>query len=244
MKVIAYMPLHYGAEYLKESIQSVAPFVDKIMIFYTNKPSYGFGTNIPCPESEQMLKTIAEEASDKVVWISSYWGNEGAHRGAIYQYSEGYDVILTFDADEVFEPMDIENALKYVYESPQKYFGVNGYVNFWKSFNWEVRDFFRPIRFINLNSKNTEQGEVYQRIYHFSCAQKEEIMKYKYKIHGHHDELKPDWLNKYYFTWSPTNMVQNLHPTALGIWGDALPFDRTTLPESLKKHINYTKDII
>jgi hypothetical protein len=242
-RVIAYMPLHYGAEYLTESIKSVAPFVEKIIIFYTSRPSYGFSTETPCPEHEVMLRNQALAASVKVEWISGYWGNEGTHRNQIFQYTSGYDIVLTFDADEVFDQSDLPNSLNEVFFGNDRFYGVNGYVNFWRSFNHEVIDFFRPIRFINLHNQKG-QGEVKQRIYHFSCAQSKVTMDYKYKIHGHHDELKKNWLQEKYYNWTPGCDIKFLHPTSDSVWGEAFEFDKTKLPELLKQHPNYNKDVI
>lgn len=241
-KVIAYCPLHYGREYLVEAIQSVAPFVDKIIIFYTTKPSYGFGTDVVCPDSEVELREIVLAASDKVWWISGYWGNEGAHRNAIFNFTKGYDIVLTFDADEVFDQEDLPKSLDFVANGKERYYGVNGYVNFWKTFDWEVKDFFRPIRFINLNNEKGET-QVDQRIYHFTCCQRDEIMNYKYLVHGHANELKKNWLNQKYYAWTPDNKVQFLHPTSDSIWGDAIMYDKSTLPEALILHPNFNKTI-
>lgn len=235
IRAIAYCPIFYGREYVFEAIQSVAPFVDKILMFYTDKPSYGFSTDRVCPETEDELKTIALSASDKVEWIKGEWGFEASQRSEVYKYASGYDVIIAFDADEVFCQNDLPKAIEFVANGDKRYYGVNGYVTFWKTFDWEVKDFFRPIRFINL--KNLEgAGEVMQTIYHFSCCQSDEIMLYKYEIHGHKDELFPNWLQEKYYAWTPQNPIRFLHMTSKDIWGDALPFDKSTLPQSLKNH--------
>jgi len=242
IRAIAYIALHYGAQYLKEAIQSIAPFVEKIIVFYTEKPSYGFGTEKPCPESEEQLKEIALSASNKVMWAKGEWGQEGAHRHEIFKYAGGYEVIIAFDADEVFEQEDLPKAIEFVANGQYRNYGVNGYINFWKTFDWEVKDFFRPIRFINLKRTDGE-GVVDQTIYHFSCCQSDEIMDYKYCVHGHKNEIDSNWLQEKYYAWTPENPVRFLHPTSGQIWGDALAYDKTQLPESLKNHPNYNKTI-
>lgn len=242
-KVIAYIPLFYGSCYLKEAIQSVAPFVDKIMVFYTDRPSYGFGTEITCPDTEEKLRNIAESESDKIQWVKGQWSTEGEHREEILKYSNGYDVILTFDADEVFNQDDLPVALENVSRGTSRYWGVEGYINFWKTFDWEVKDFFRPIRFINLKEGNFGQSEVHQTIYHFSCCQSDEIMNFKYEVHGHKNEISCDWLRDKYYAWTPENKITFLHPSSQQVWGDAFAYDKTQLPQSLKNHANYNKTI-
>lgn len=241
-KVLCYMPLHYGAEYLDAAIKSVHSFVDKIMILYTATPSYGFGTEVRCPESREELKEIAENASNKVVWKDCSFGNEGEHRRHIYKFSKGYDLVLAIDADEVFDQEDLPIALDQALNSNYRYLGVNGFVNFWRSFDYACYDGFRPVRITNL--KNREgQGEVFCKVYHFSCAQKEEIMRYKYDIHGHKDEIRTDWLDDIFYKWEPDNNFGNLHPVANDIW-NTVPFDKQELPAILKSHKNFNKRLI
>lgn len=240
-RVIAYMPLHYGCEYLEYSLKAMYNHVEKIMIFYTENPSYGHGTDIPCPETEEDLKKIALQC-DKVEWFKGRWGAEGEHRHEIFKYTKDYDVVITCDSDEVFGD-DLPQAIEFVSKGLHKRYGVNGYVNFWHSFNHEVKDFFRPVRFHNLHGADT-QGEVNCTIYHFSCAQRDEIMNYKYQIHGHKDELRPDYLNSIYYGWRNNNSMKLLHPSSLGVWGDAFPYNKNQMSELMKSHPNFNKNII
>lgn len=243
-RVICYVPLHYGCEYLKESLQSIISLVDKIVIVYSETPSYGHGTNVECPEKEMDLFNIAMPiCGDKLIWRKETFGNEGEHRGFIYNFTKGYDIVLAVDADEVFHTEDLKKAIQYVSEGDKRYYGIAGYLNFWRSFNNVCTDGFTPIRLINLHNESGE-GVVMCTIYHFSCAQSKKIMDYKYKIHGHADELRPNWLQDIYYAWTPQNQFRFLHPTSMDIWGDAIPFDKNLLPDSLKQHPNFNKEII
>lgn len=241
-KVIAYCPLHYGVEYLDAAIRSVEKFVDRIHIYYTALPSYGFYSSNYPPETEEQLREIALNASSKVHWFRIRARTEGDHRSIIVEDCRGtdYDLILGFDGDEVYEEQDLQQALQAAYDSPSRYFGIDGYVNFWRSFNWACYDGFRPVRITNLHN-DAGQQDVKCRIYHFSCAQSEPIMRYKYEIHGHHEEIRPDWLEKVYFGWKEGD--QDLHPVAHGIW-NPVPFDKDRLPVILKQHPNFDKPVI
>ena len=142
-KVLGYMPLHYGADYLRESLLSVIDLCDVFVILHTPIPSYGFGTNVVCPETEEELRAIAQEVcGNKLVWSSKKYGSEGEHRKAIYGFTRGFDLLLAVDADEVFEPSELDNALNYAYTNKERYYGIKGYVNFWRSFNCIRNDTF------------------------------------------------------------------------------------------------------
>ena len=249
-KVLGFMCLYYGRDFLRESLLSVKNHIDKMHISYTRTPSQGFGTNIPCPDKEQELRKIAKKVlGDKLIWKSyNGFGQESEHRNTRYKYSDKYKLILTIDADEVFKEEDIDTVLEYASKNKERYYGITGYINFWRSFSWYCTDDFRPIRVENVTVKNQLQNlnNCKMEVYHFSTCQREEIMRFKYKIFGHADELRKNYLDSVYYAWTPEtkDIITHLHPTTTGIWGTALPFDKTTLPSYLKEHPNYTKELV
>lgn len=246
-KILAYCALHYGVEYISEAIRAVEPFVDKIILLYSKNPSYGRGTPSVCPDSEQELNAIANQFA-KVQWIEVKPCHEGNHRGNIFNHAAGYDGILVFDADEVYDSEDLPKMIEHCHNSTSFRFGVNGFINFWRSFNHVCNDHFQPIRYFNLNNNPEQPGyeTVNCKIYHFGCAQSLDIMRYKLEIHGHFDELRKNWINDVYLAWEPGKEIPGgLHLTAWNppLW-QASPFDRHTLPELLRNHPNFTKETI
>lgn len=240
-KILGYAPIYYGKEYLRESLGSVVNHVDKFVVLYTDQPSYGHGTTLQCPDSEAELRAIAEEVlGDKLIWVKGNWGQEGAHRGEIWKYAGGYDGILAIDADEVYDQNDLPLAIDAAMVSPNIYSGFGGYINFWRSFNHACYDGFTPVRFTNLHrDKDAGTGVVSCKVYHFSCAQSRSIMDFKYEIHGHKNEIRPNWLHEIMYG----DQMIDVHPTSYGLWS-ATPFDKNTLPESLKAHPYYNLERI
>lgn len=241
MKVMAYYPIHYGIEYIEASIKSIENQVEKILILYSEKPSYGHGTNIDCPESENEIKDVVMSASPKVVWKKIEAYNEGNHRGIAFQESSDYDIMLTLDSDEVWNTESLEKCIKESYDGEAWRRNVTGFIHFWKSFNWVCRDGFQPARIFNLKRNNNLEVPIDGTIYHFGYAQSKRIMDYKFEIHGHKNEIKEGWLENVYRKWNPE--MKNLHPTG-DAWGQAIPFDKNTLPGFLKEHPNFNKEII
>lgn len=246
-RVLGFMILYYGAEYLRESLLSVRDHVDKLVIAYTGKPSHGVLCNEPCPDKETQLYDIAYEVlGDKLIWDPKRegYGNEGAHRDVRYKYvTPGkHDCILTIDADEIM--VGVPEAIDYAMNGHCQYYGIDGYVNFFRSFEFACYDGFRPIRIENLNHKHGAQDlNCKLTIYHFSTALSEKYMRYKYKVFGHASEIKKNYLDDIFYKWSPENNFPDLHPVSIGLW-NATPFDKTKLPEYLKQHPNYNKHII
>lgn len=240
MRVLAYYPLHYGAEYLEASIQSIYSQVEKIIILYSPNPSFGFHSEIRCPESEEQLKAIALKF-DKVEWIRVDANSEHSHRGAIKQYSEGYDLLLAVDADEVWLPESLTDCLDTAYHGEFGRYNVLGFIHFWKSFGYIVADSFAPGRIYNLHKDQSKETAIWGRVYHFGYAQSQAIMDYKMSIHGHRSEIRREW-PELYRNWTPES--KDLHPTSYGVWPQAMAFDKNQLPEFLKQHPNFSKDVI
>ena len=245
MAIIGYMPLHYGKEYLQWALKSM-DIADVIHIFYTEKPSYGHGTALPCPETEAELKDIALQFA-KVKWHNvQNKHREGDHRNMVLEYCTDDDFMITLDSDEVMHPGHWEAALSEVGRQTFSSYGINGFVNFWKSFNHVVKDGFQPVRIARPKYRRyMSQGTVNATIYHFGYAQREEVMSYKLAIHGHLGDIRnvhgtPDnYFNKWKRWTHPGCGVDYLHPASRDIWVDAEPFDKTTLPDILKDHPYY-----
>lgn len=246
IKVIGFMTIHYAGDYLKEALLSIEPYVEKMVIAYSATPSHGYRSNNPCPDSrDYIFNTAFSVLGDKLIWDEKItYGNETKHRKQRYLYADGYDICLTIDSDEIYEAKDIESAIEYAYNGIEQYYGIDGYVNFFRSFEYACYDGFRPIRIENLKHNNGLQNlNTKLRVYHFSTAQREEIMRYKYSIFGHASEIKPNYLEDVFYRWSPDNNIGDLHPVSIGLW-NAVKFDKEQLPDYLKLHKNYSKYII
>jgi len=242
-KVLAYYPLLYGKEYLRESILSIEPCVEKVVIVYTPHPSFGHSAANPCPETEDELKEVALSASNKVEWlkVEHGFGTESAHRQFIYNFSDGYDLVLAVDADEVWDTDVLMDCLHEAVNIDSRYIQVAGFINFWRSFNHACYDHFQPVRITNLHSSNeTWQGVVRGMVYHFSLAQDMDMIRWKWSVHGHKDEMRADFFDKLE-NWHPG--IGDLHPTSIGLW-NAVEFDKHTMPDILKQHPNFSKDRI
>lgn len=247
-KILGFQTLHYGAPYLKESLLSVEPYVDKMVISYSAKPSQGFASGDPCPDTADELYEICRSVLwHKLIWLQNDGGfpNEGYHRDMRYNHSEGFDCILSIDSDEIM--VGIPEAIDLFMSKNVQYGGVDGYVNFFRSFDWVLRDGFRPIRLENLHHKNGIQDlSIPLTVYHFSTALPEKYMRYKYKNFGHANEIKSNYLDDIFYKWNPDDphAVKWLHPTSQTIWEQVEPFDKTTLPEYLKQNQFFNQKLI
>lgn len=249
-KVLGFMTLYYGKPYLREALLSIRDHVDKMHIAYTGKASHGIYSTEKCPDTEIELHNIAHEVlGDKLIWDPKRDGypSESAHRDRRYAHSEGYEIILTIDSDEIM--VGIPQAIEYARSGKAQYYGIHayGYVNFFRSFNWICRDAFCPIRLENLAYKNGIQDHGCPMVvYHFSTALPEKYMRFKYKIFGHATEVKKNYLEDIFYKWSPEKIeeVVWVHPTSITIWHHPEPFDKSVLPDYLKQHPDFNLESI
>ena len=247
MKIVGFMPLHYGLEYLRETLLSVKDHVDEFVIIYSPQPSYSHSEGLPCPEKENDLRNAAESVlGSKLIWFAKNFNSEGEHRRTIERVTK-WDMIFSVDADEIWEPGLVEPAIKNAWDNPCERVGVAGecWFHFWRSFNEYNEDGFYPIRFQKRKGKpfHASNGIIKSGcIYHMGYAQSPEITKYKISCHGHKDEWKPEWYEKTWLNYKPGDT--NLHPTSNDVWKQTKPFDKNLLPDHLKNHKYFNLDKI
>tara|TARA_Y100000310_G_scaffold130328_2_gene129519 strand:+ start:3151 stop:3876 length:726 start_codon:yes stop_codon:yes gene_type:complete len=240
MRVVAYTALHYGKEYLRYAIASVANIVERHYILYSPRPSFGHGTRLQCPDTREELIACTKPFGH-TIWIDGEWESEGRHRNALWEHLNGNELVVVVDADEVWA----ENALRAVValikrQGTERNVGIYGFTHLWRSFHWCCRDPLAPIRLINLSRSSNGTQWTGGEVYHFGYAQSMETMRYKWAIHGHQPELREGWLDKYEH-WKPGE--GDIHPTN-DKWWDPEPFYPIDLPRVMRDHPYYGKDLI
>lgn len=240
-KVISYTILHYGLDYLPYAIQSIYNHVDTINIFYTDKPSHGHNTNLKPPESRDELQQAAFSYNPdrKIKWFD-YQGTlqEGPQRDAAVKIckDQGADIVLVIDSDEVWDGLTLDLAIERVWEFNKARNWLINFMHLWRSFNWCCKDDLWPVRLLDLrHSGGTEyMPREYGEIYHLGYAITNKIMQYKLSIHGHKNELRPNWYNEKWLDWTPD--ITDVHPTnERGFWNPE-PFNVSRLPEFMTQH--------
>lgn len=248
MKVHSLTILHYGKDYLPYAIKSIYDSVDRCHVFYTPTPSHGHTTNIPPIETKEQLLVAAHgyDPDNKVRWYDvENLRYEGQHRDLALQtiVGAGADLVLVLDYDEVWPDGLADELIGLVSQSNSARNWLINMVHFWRSFNWACYDQGWPVRIIDLRHFNgtaylpAESG----RVYHFGYAITDKVMRYKWAIHGHKNEMRPGWLDNIWPQWPPPG---DCHPTNdKGFW-QPQPFDKLQLPEFMKSHPFYNLEMI
>lgn len=255
------MICHYGKDYLPWALRSVYDNVEQIHILYTPHPSHGSGTDAPPVETRDQLREAAYSFGDpqgKIRWYDTKnIRMEGHHRDKAVEKcaKAGAEMILVVDCDEVWHTDVLTKALEMAErENNCRAWRVN-FIHFWRGFDWVCRDQGWPDRILDLRQDDgygyipPEMGE----IYHFGYAVRYELMRYKWLIHGHRDELRPGWLDDIYDDddwpptddWPPEKLANyDCHPANEKNFWTPEPFDKERLPGFMREHPFWDMEVI
>ena len=231
ISTLAYIPCHYGLSYLEAAITSIHPFVDKILILYSSKPTYGHAGSVTNPDKMSDISKVCHKFTKIVFQDVTGLGisAENKHRDLAYLYAKqqresrsglNFDLVLAVDADEIHDQAYIPELLHAGFLSNYHYHNVRGsqWFHFWKGHKEVNVDGFAPMRLVNLNNnvKNTNHIEV-GRIYHMGYAIKREEMEYKLSCHGHKNEIAGSWYRDKWLNYE-RGKTKFLHPATDAYW--------------------------
>lgn len=246
-KLQSYTIVHYGKDYIGFALKSIVDVIPKINVFYTETPSHGHPTNERCPETAQdILNAIEEQIPlNRFNFVRSpRIAHEGQQRDWAVNHCvrQGAETLLVIDCDEVWHADVLEKAIKHVIDGNQRSWLIN-FTHLWRSFDWACRDESCPVRFLDTtcNDGNGYIPKELGNIYHFGYAIRDSLMRYKWQIHGHHNELRSGWFDTKWSVWPPP---EDCHPTNDQNFWTPQKFDKTTLPPVMLKHPFYYNERI
>jgi hypothetical protein len=247
MNVHSLTILHYGKDYLGYALRSIYHSVDQLHIFYTPTPSHGHSADVPPIETKKELQAAAYayDPDDKVRWYDVIGlRHEGEQRDLALATVEaaGAELVLVVDCDEVWRSDIVDVFLKHASESFTRNHLVNMF-HFWRSFNWACHDDGWPVRIINLKHSDgtSYMPKDWGKVFHFGYAVTNQIMWYKWQIHGHKSELRPNWFSTHWSAWPPPD---DCHPTNDKNFWMPKTFDKSQLPVFMAEHPFYNLEKI
>ncbi len=248
-RVAAVMCLHFGADYLAYAMRSVADVVDEYHIMYSPVASHGHASPVPCPETFDQLRDVAQlaiaEINKPLRWYTGYWNSEGD------QFKEGMSrtdasIVIKLDADELWSPNLLMSAVLQGFMNQKREMRLSLH-HYWRSFHRAFthdpaapgRIYFRQF---------TDGADTYHKpagypdsftIHHFGYALPVDLMRYKVQSHGHLPQFRHDvdWINQVY----ATNRQTDCHPVGSEYW---MQTEVVTPPEFLRDHPYFKLELI
>lgn len=233
--VVGLTVLHYGKPYLDAAIRSVIDSVDRHYVIYSPVGSHGHHSEAICPDSRDDLYAIAERAAgSKLVWHEGIYPHEGAQRDSIFALAPDADVVVVADYDEIYPDGLVDDLIEQTSTWRRRNIRVP-MVHFWRSFRRAVlHDPAYPVRLIYPHVQDGEETAHTRPIAHMGYAIPVELMRYKWQIHGHKNELRRDV--DYFTDIYEANRQHDTHPVGSDAWNpeEVNPWD--WLPEWMKQH--------
>lgn len=245
-KIISYTALHYGLPYLSYALRSIIDAVDEAHILYTDKPSHGSSTSLVCPDTEDELRALAEQAAgSKLRWHKGNWQQENEQRNSIAEYAPDSDIILIVDSDEVWR----DETLKLL----QDEIDYNGayitipFYHIYRDFHHAImHDPAAPPRILfpkGNRDLHLSAGLEYA-ITHYGYCQPVEYLRYKLSIHGHKHQLRcsaDEYANSFYLD---TTRTKDLHPVGSEWWNVETINPRDAMVDWMLDHPYAKLDIV
>ena len=252
----AHYILYADAFFLEDSVESVHPFVDKILIARTTQP--WFGPPAPLEETEEVLGRLQKEYGNKLEIHTDVFPDEQTQRDFLLQKSRerGHRGAFLVDPDEVF----IENALPRVSEFILKNSPLAlklPCLTFIKDASFcispphEERLFYldltgsRPPRTNRLEPRNAaalEGGE--PEVLHFSFIRKtgaEVCRKIQDFMRARGRKDWGVWYREVYLKFHPR--LQDFHPLQPDLWRSLVEFDPKRLPSRLRSKLEQNQKL-
>lgn len=117
MKIIALYKVWSGEEWLEASVESIEPFVKKIIILTSDVSWIGGKENPSLP----IVQKIAEKYIDKVVHLRHDEPNQIKHCMVGYEYIKKKfqcDYVQLIDSDELWDKINYEKAINFLKKHP------------------------------------------------------------------------------------------------------------------------------
>lgn len=162
----------------------------------------------------------AVEAGANVV--EKMWKSEAEQRNYGQRFFEkmGYDWILVVDADEFYEPNDIERLLDFLEISNDDALATPNMLVYWKNENYRINPLqtdtpiiaVRPkLRFSKARQADGHREMVPALLHHMSYVRTDGEMQKKISSFEHATDFDiKDWYDNVWLQWSPDK--RNLHP--------------------------------
>jgi hypothetical protein len=220
--VAAVICLHFGLPYIEYAMRSVLDVVDEFYVMYSPVANHGvFVEGLTCPESRDSLtEAVFSVAPECTRWFEyGHWRSEGEQFKAAWEHTNA-DVIVKLDADEIWSPGLLADAIAHGVRQQTREIRVplrHYFRSFYKAF---TSDPAAPGR---IYVREFETGETtytpyYERdrIHHFGYSLPVNLMRYKWRTHGHRPEFRRDcdWFEDVYVA----NRQTDCHPIGSDSW--------------------------
>lgn len=253
MKVGALYCVQSDYRWLKYSIESIYPVVDKIFFLISDISWNGAKVKVDNSKTSEVIQDFPDP-EEKIVVFRGEWEPEIAQRncGLDLLKESGCDYALIIDADEVYETVQLKHAIYYAESMPQIPIWKCYWYTYWKEFyRIEPAEAYTPeilvklvseVRFSNIRdvqfNGSPTQYAVFPRqlimLHHFSYSRTDEELLNKIATSSHKNQFLPGWFENVWKAWDTNKELENLHPCWPVAYKKAVKVTQEEMPECMK----------
>lgn len=252
---VAHYVMYLDDFFLEDSIESVCPYVDKIIIARTAKPWNGPPADLS--ETEKTLRRVIDQYGNKIEIYIAEFPDEQTQRNWLINFSKarGHKGAFIIDCDEIFIGDAFEKIYSFIRDNKPKALKIPHHTfvkdaSFCVSPPYEDKLFYIDLscnpQFLWARSINVEQTFMPfddPQILHFSYLRKtdEDILK---KISSFMHARDADWGRWYRDVYLKFNRkIENFHPVHPEMWRKVQSFDSGRFPPRLLSKLRENKKL-
>jgi GT2 family glycosyltransferase/tetratricopeptide (TPR) repeat protein/predicted SAM-dependent methyltransferase len=240
--------VHDDTAWLAESVESIYNCCGAIYFLVSDRPWNGEPAD--SSGTVEFIRSIPDP-ENKLRVVKGTWDTEAEQRNAGLDIlkNEGYDYCLIIDADEVYDPTDLNRMMRLVKKHPEIDCWHVVMDTYWKSWRYRIdpREPLKPVVFIkvgavrftaNRNVGNCARGLIAPEVgycHHLSYARNDEQILRKIATFSHADEIREGWFQNVWKRWDSDHSLANLHPTHPPAYRRAIEQPYWALPPVLRK---------
>ena len=234
--------------WLPAAVESVYTACDSIWFLVGERPWNGAATDQTALVAR--LRAMPDSAR-KIRIVRGEWPDEATQRNAgLKMVAEaGADYCFVLDADEIYDPAQLQQAMTLVRENPQVDCWRISCLTYWKSYRYRVDPpeaitaavFVRTGtgRFIDNRTYETAQYVTLPPqtlvFHHMSYARTDEQILRKITTFGHAHQVVPGWYEQVWRKWDSNQQLENLNPCWPAAYKRAVEQPYEALPKAVQQ---------
>ena len=234
--------------WLPAAVESVYTACDSIWFLVGERPWNGAATDQSALIDR--LRALADPAR-KIKIVRGEWPDEATQRNAGLKLvaEAGEDYCFVLDADEIYDPAQLQQAMTLVRENPQVDCWRTSCLTYWKSYRYRVDppEAITAAVFVRTGTGRFIDNRTYQAaqhitlppqtlvFHHMSYARTDEQILRKITTFGHAHQVVPGWYENVWRKWDSNHNIENLNPCWPGAYRRAIEQPYEALPEAVRK---------
>ena len=249
-KIVAQYKLFLGDEWLELSVNSIAPYVYKILFVISNIP-WGNDDSIKGDDLKPIIAKLIQKYGDKIIVYNGSWNKQLNHVQAGLDYIKENipeaSHCLYIDGDEIYKEKQIKRLTRLTkrFNFYNKAIRIN-YNTYFKSIyykivpeKWPTALVLFPIRSYmyyytarNVSARNVDLRNYFYE--HLAYVRKnDDSIGRKISAHKETEAILGNWYNDIWLKWNPE--LENFHPTSPDMWERIEEVSPESLPDGVEE---------